>query len=397
MFSIKENVLFNMVSKDNISESEIDAIFLVANPDKKILFKIYNLAHHSQKYHIVRSLLKIACIKERFLFLGETYSTFLKKNEFEKLPLPFFEVTDLDIISLLQLLFKKGNIQHVKKGVELAIIKYGVNFLNNLLILREFIDISTNFNKIIALDHKTALPKEICKHLNTPEDPLQNLLIPYPNNELFSDINEIKFLLKPFLITKKFKILKSFNESDHQHIKWCLSKYLKVFTFENLNKKLTNANRKINSLHSILNILANESRIIENQRLANLPLNQEIISLDGKPLLDFIISVPRNGEDLFNTGKVLDHYLGEYTQIVADRIVQIMNLIKNDQIHYTLSISWDDGYYDILEFKRNDNESLFKGPQGAPYIKALKEMCGVYLKKDDPSDYLEYIYNPPRE
>ena len=132
--------------------------------------------------------------------------------------------------------------------------------------------------------------------------------------------------------------------------------------------------KTLNEIHDKLIPLITQ---LKTKEAENVKLNQMLSFLDGESLLDYKISVPKTAADLLNTGKLMKHCVGSYSSSVIEGRCNILNLLKDDRIAYTieLKINLSEKYFVVSQFKGYRNSRDMEGTEiGKKYREKLYEL-----------------------
>ncbi len=318
----------------------------------ELIKKIYTISLEKKRYDLSLFLLKNSQITDEFSFLGPTFDEFLESRSFNKIPLPFFKTYEMEYEFILRVLFKTSETSPFKKRIGLALKAHGIPLINNLFALRSFTDIHRDLDKVLALDHSKALSYEVY--------------------DLFKDHGGLLHLLtRDMPLTRVFIILLNFDLSLYADTETMIERIKSSEHLEDFKTKILPTIKTLKTLHEIHDTLLEFiflKDIPEKSRSPlppqNLPLNQDILFLDGLTVKDLTISVPKTTKELKETGLKLRHCVGLYSEKVVSKKSQILNLKKGNLLLYTLELKKAKDGYTITQFKGKHNSNFLEGPKG---------------------------------
>ena len=270
MKRIENHLLINILEKE-MGESLALELIDLANPQENSLIEIYELATKNRYYVLLQDLLKKPVIYAKFEFI----SHFLNQNIGKKLHLldyPAFLTEGKTFKHVVYDLFNLPPRTTLKRTGRL-VEKFGVRVLNNLNVLKLFVNIQ-DIDQILNLDHSIALNTDYIK-------------LKYDRHVRMSWLNEYysaKRIFKLLAITNFDKTMLV----DSSNMYWRLKN-----DGEDMKAILPKKPKDVNDIHNhfLSKIYLRESE--------NRSLNQSLRYLHGRRVGVFEIEVPESL--LFNT------------------------------------------------------------------------------------------------
>ena len=275
---------------------------------------------------------KIQCA---YMFLGNLFSELRLGDPCDTLDWPLINTMGKCYEDVLRDVFRKDQVSSYKKRVGKAFQKYGTRVLNNLLILREIIDISKNLDKILSLDHTKYIHSSFLKDEN---------------------FRYIILLEKYFSIDRIFKLLVSEDVLEYtRKIQKCLEilKVLRESGVENIQLKNC---RDWDSIADEL--LCNK----DYARITNEPIDQsKIRHLHGKKICGYDLDVPDSSEKFCMAARVLKNCLLNYpSKIGVEHNRYVVFLWQENRICYAAEICKGD-VVQIKGFRNKNIMTTFHG------------------------------------
>lgn len=336
------------------SEKEIvDYIHSIDIKDESIE-KAYSSSIQRKMPVVATFLLKEGVVNKKFDFMKETLSLFLKKDRILSLPFLYTPLEDKTYDQILEVIFGDGQLKRYQKRVGIAFKRYGTKLLNNMYILSFLFDMHKYIDEILVLDHRQAIGEDILTSLEQGQ------------------VN-LDWLVRNYKLTRVFKILVTYKSVIFRDSIRMID-MIKLVKGDDFKKEMKECiGRKPRSFHEIHSKLLHKFNEIKNNQLQEIPLKQDIERLDGEELYEYTISVPRIGQDLIDTGLVMQHCVGSYIMSVVKKNCQILNLQYENELAYTVEIIPSSSGYRIRQFKGYRNSMEYEGREGEKYRNSLVE------------------------
>lgn len=353
----KSKEIFLMsIFEQGLSESEILSYISAFDFNDDLIIKAYKFSIEKEYFSVSEALLKMPAIKREFSFFDAgTLDRFVATKKFPQISPLYFKRLTPSFESVLEEIFRTSKISSYKKRMGRAAQEHGTIVLNNAWIFNSLFPLPPILDQFLAYPHKFHLAKSLITLCDT--------------EQIF-----LKKLLPQSSINKTIKSLLSYN--DKEFIDICLMNIdlSKFKTQSEIFNSYLEHLPELNSFKDIHDYFVLETQRIDPKSRYNIDLNQSIVFLDNLPLLDFKISVPKTGIDLFETGLKMKNCVGSYMDSVIDGESLVLNLLDKSEIVYTLELKKTASGYSITQFKGTHNDSTMEGPEGYKYRKTLIDL-----------------------
>ena len=348
MSNLNDLITFNLLSLPPKKE-ELSSYISNFDFTPQMFHHVFECALERQSFETLKALFEVESFRIHYTFLGSLLDEFLNQKRFHLLDFPFSLKAPYDFDSLLFQIIKKDKSHPYKKHLGLLLHRYGTRSANNLIILSHFTRGLLNTDKAMNLKHKKKISSECFLSLSKEETPL------------------LRMISESSPPARRFKILISFKTSTHIDIIKMITLLSKYYPLNELLALFKSPPHSFSDIHETLLSLI----MALDQHSNDAPLNQRLQFLDGKQILEYRVSVPKQRSDLLLTGKIMHHCVGSYIVDVEKNISNIINLLKNDEIIFTVELIFSSGSWHINQMKGKYNSSEFEGPLGGPLRKAL--------------------------
>lgn len=310
----------------------------------------YKYALHEGVLPVLLELSRKQSITSQFNFIRDFFHEKVQARDFIYLPLPYFNTDGENFNDIVRMLagprFTKGAVKKFGTCLE----KYGVNFLNNYYEYRQVIDAwNLNPDDLFNLDHFKALPFSIC--------------FAYKGSGV---------IFKRYTIERVHTLLTS-PDADVRTDLIHMGHRLDFLPEYELREMLPRKPKSLLQLHDFV------SEALLKWNVPNVPLEQDLMFLNGLPLDEYVIEVPVTSYDLIDTSRDLKHCVHGYYERVIKKYCQIINLLQDGRRVYTLELRPKDQSYVIVQFKGLRNNSEMETELGKPYQEKLLRLIELYL------------------
>lgn len=307
----------------------------------------YKEAQRTRNIELLQELSRNYTIRADFKFLGDFYYKCIEEKKYEFLPYPYFSTVGEDFRGVVEKLTQRKFQQGLVKKFGITTLKYGVNFLNNFFLMKRVHEKEDfNIDHILNLDHSSPL--------------LPGKVYGLFSSKILFQRYSLKRMMMLLLNARDYEIL------DTNHI---------IKSHSNPDELLPLLPKKPKTFREVHDAL---SIGIMKRNSPNVPLNQSLYYLNGKPIKDYIIEVPNFSHDLIDTSKELSHCVHFYSNKVRHGSSHIINLKRDGKRIYTIELMRDPtGSFNIIQFKGKFNEDSMESALGDEIRRELLSMIKI--------------------
>lgn len=325
------------------------------------LFKILNGLHYHLPNEAVSKvyqyLLSLDEVKNKFRFIGDTFDQLVKNGMYLLLEMPLIDTDNASYEQVLIKIFQKNDVRAFRKRIGRAILQYGTRVLNNLILLREFMNIADELDHLLQLDHGIRLDERFVS--------------------LVVRKNFVPIFAAAFGPSTIFRLLE-ISSIENDVIMDSLAMIKQVLDHRRDAKEILAGKHTWHKIHAAL---IPETRFGD---VTHHEINQSKISaIHGWGVDGYIFEVIKSTEDLARTSVELKHCVHMYRWIGDKNNSYIFNLLKDGKRHYTIQIAHNDKgqYFYINQFKGYRNNAEMEGLTGQTLrekiINLLSEKTGL--------------------
>ena len=289
----------NMFTCCSEHEQVVKSFFLDNNLADDLISTAYRMAIERKMPHVAIPLLHKPIIKNQFGFMQAKAQAMVDHGNVLDLSLPYIDFSVKDFDEVVALFTQDGACKSWRKRMGMSIELYGTKAINNLLVLKRLYGNISHLDKILAYDHTSEIPFALYNDLCNAKTP-----------------PSFDWLMINYCQRRVFEILKTYSEEDFKDSMRIVELLAQEHGPEYLRMIREALGQKPKSIAEIHQRLIIQAAQVEESKFRNVMLDQEVMHLDGKMLLDFQIEVPTTGSDLIRTGLLLKNCMAGYIEIV---------------------------------------------------------------------------------